>query len=425
MKRAVLTATACLLAAAALAAPAQAASEARDRSCAWILEPTADRENILFPEITTKYLAGVVVAPPGGYIEITGEYPHARYMSLQTYSHTLQSVSVLRDDQIQPDSGSSNPYVAGANRRASKRSYTVRIVHGSPPADGGPPNTLYDTTADGSKSGFGLAYRIYLPDRSKRPFGGVSAPHLALVTADGTRLPIPECPDPLIDPGLTQALAGLGISDLNLPALGLFAREHAVWRRYINAPTGYADILTDTDALGALEGPLSEITLNLPSGLGENADNKYVSTLLSREYGDVAVIRAKLPTTPSTYNGQRRMGRGQMRFWSMCSGGFGTQTFGCLTDEDIEADRRGRYTIAVSVAADRPANTTQGCGVGWIPWGVDLRTIMIMRNMLPSPGFHHAVQNAERGTERETLGAYYPRVKYLPTTAAFDSAYDC
>ncbi len=425
MKRAALSAVACLLAVTASAAPAQAAAEARDRSCAWVLEPTADRENILFPEVTTKYLGGVVAAPPGGFIEITGEYPHARYMSLQTYSHTLQSLSVLRDDQIQADPGSSNPYVTGANRMVSKRSYTVRIVHGSPPPGGGPPNTLYDTNADGSRSGFGLAYRIYLPDRSKRPFGGVSAPHLALVTADGTRLPLPECPDPLIDPGVTQALAGLGISDLNLPALGLFARERAVWRRYVNGPTGYADIITDTDALGALEGPLSEVTLNLPSGLGENADNKYVSTLLSREYGNVAVIRAKLPRTPSTYNGQRRMGRGQLRFWSMCSGGFGTQTFGCLTDEEIETDRRGRFTIAVSVAADRPANTAQGCGVGWIPWGVDLRTIMIMRNMLPSPGFNRAVQNAERGTERETLGPYYPRVEYFPAAAAFDSAYEC
>lgn len=139
--------TAALLAL-AVATPAHGAP--RDRSCGWILEPTADRENILFPEITTRYLAAIVPVPPGGSVEITGRFPHARYMSLRTDTRTLQSVSVLRDEQIVPDAGSSNPYLPGADR-----------------------------------------------------------------------IPLPQCGDPLPDTGLTQALAGLGAAELDLPPTGL------------------------------------------------------------------------------------------------------------------------------------------------------------------------------------------------------------
>ena len=72
----------------------------RARSCGWILEPSSDRENILFPDTATRYLAAAIPAPPDGWIELTGQFPHARYMSLQTYSLALQTANDLRDDQI-------------------------------------------------------------------------------------------------------------------------------------------------------------------------------------------------------------------------------------------------------------------------------------------------------------------------------------
>ena len=62
------------------------------------------------------------------------------------------------------------------------------VVKGSPPAQDVPPNTLYNTSADGSKRGNNLAYRIYLPDRGTGAFGGVPAPKLAFILADGTRI---------------------------------------------------------------------------------------------------------------------------------------------------------------------------------------------------------------------------------------------
>jgi hypothetical protein len=406
-----------------VATPAQAADPARARSCGWILEPSADRENVLFPDTGTRYLGGIVPVPPGGSVEITGRFPHARYMSLQTYSSTLQTATNLRDAQIRPDKGSTNPFLRGADRTAKKRSYTVHIVAGRPPTHP-PPNTLYNTSPDGSKQGNNVAYRIYLPDRGAGPFGGVPAPKLAFIAADGHRIEPPTCPDPLIDVGITQALAGLGTPDLPLQSTdgnGLLAYPKPIWHKYVNAGTSYATGVTDTPALPGQTGTTAtSITDKLPSGLGENYDNKYVYSYLSQEYGKVVMLRARLPRTPRTYEGERRMQSGQMRYWSMCTANRTTQTYGCQFDKDMPVDRHDVYTIAISTAANRPANATAACGVAWLPWGPEPKGIAFERNMLPRATFTHAVQNATPGTERKTLGAYYPRGTYFADAAAFE-----
>lgn len=407
-------------------APSVSQAAVTDKGCAWIVEPTADRENILFPEITTRYLAAIMPALDGGYVEIAGEFPHARYMSLQTYSTNLQTISNIHDTDIQPDEGSSNPFLPGADRTVSKRSYVVRILATPAPASGGPPNTLYYQSNDGSRRGNVVVYRIYLPDVGTQPFGAVPAPALTEVLPGGTRIPIPTCPDLVPDTSfLTELLAHAGASDYPLPPIGLFGLPVPVWHKYLNAPTGYVDGLTNNEILGPLNPSLRALAEQLPAGLGENADNKYVYTGLSREFGDVAVLRAKMPTTPKTYEAEQTMGTGQLRFWSMCTGNRATQTYDCLVDKDVPLDADGNYLIAVSVASNRPANARPECGVGWLPWGPDVQVTAIMRNMLPAADFKQSVQAASQGAEQQTLGPYYPAGTYYMTAADFDAAVGC
>jgi hypothetical protein len=411
--------------AACVAVPARAA--VTDKGCAWIVEPTADRENVLFPEVTTRYLAAIAPAlPAGGYVEVTGEFPHARYMSLQTYSSTLQTISNIHDEEILPDAGSGNPYMAGALRSAAQRSYTVRVLDAPVPAAGQEPNTLYYQSADGMRSGRNLVYRIYLPDRGMQPFGGVAAPTLTEVLPGGIRIPIPTCPDPVPDTTFLEAeLAAAGGSDYPLPPAGLVARAVPEWHKYLNAGTSYADMLTNDEILGPLNPPLRALAAMLPAGLGENADNKYVYTGLSREFGGVVVFRAQLPTTPRTYDAEPAMGVGQLRFWSMCTGNRSTQTYDCLVDKDMPLNAGGVFTVAISPAALRPANARPECGVGWLPWGPDVSGTVIMRNMLPAAGFANSVQSAEQGTEAQTLGPYYPAGTYYATPEDFEAAVGC
>ena len=305
----------------------------------------------------------------------------------------------------------------------------MRVVAGRVPAGGPPPNTLYNQSADGSRSGNGLAYRVYLPDRGKAPFGGVKPPKLTFVLANGVRIPVPMCPDLLKvigDLNLTEAEAALG-TDLGLPAIGLLGRKVPLWKRYTTVVRAYVDDFLDADlpdklSGGALAKSVQPVTKLFPAGLGENFDNKYVYTSLTPEYGRVVAFRAQMPTTPKTYEGGGTMGSGQLRFWSMCTGNQATQVYGCAVDEQA-ALRRGReYTVVISTAADRPANATTECGYTWLPWGPLPKPDVIMRNMLPAADFHQAVQDtdADEGNEREVLGPYYPVGRYYPTRNSFE-----
>lgn len=417
-----------LLGLAPLLQTAAASDPTRARACGWVLEPSADRENILFPDLATRYLGAVVPIPAGGSIELTGQFPHARYMSLQTYSMSLQTASNLHDEQINPDPGSTNPFRVGADRNAVKRSYTVRIINARAPASGGPANTLYNNSTDGTKYGISLAYRIYLPDQGTGAFGGVPAPAITVVLANGARIPYPTCPDPLPElMPVTTFLASLGLPAYNLPPVGLLAPATPRFRRYLNAIQVYATDVTENNFTSKTLTPqVAHLTSFLPSGLGENVDNKYVYAYLSQEYGQVLLLKGKMPTTPRTFQGEGVVPKpAQLRYWSMCTANRTTQTYGCVNDESVQVDAHGYFTIAISTAADRPKNATDACGVSWLPWGIDPKGIAYMRNMLPRADFKHAVQSASYGNEPQVLGSYYPEGTYYATPKAFEHAIGC
>jgi hypothetical protein len=82
--------------------------------------------------------------------------------------------------QLAPDPGSSNPFVPGADRTVTQRSYTAFIEVGSRPAQPAP-NTLYT----GDSQGGTFLYRVYVPDSGRDQKGGVPLPRVTLESADG------------------------------------------------------------------------------------------------------------------------------------------------------------------------------------------------------------------------------------------------
>lgn len=404
-------------------------AQAATRSCVMPLEPQSDRENLVYPDTTVTYQGGDVPIPPGGHAEIKGLFPHARFFSLQTSGPNGRNINAWADSEIRPDAGSVNPFLVGADRTAADRSYTIRVLDAPVPSDGPARNTLYNASADGSARslpGFALVVlRYYLPDIGLGRPAGVPAPKITLVTATGARIPVPDCPDPVGDPGITQALANTspqGAVTLGPAAGAPVAHRVPVWRRYVNAPGAYAAALFDTDLFSETVYPQTlPLTAPLPAGLFENIYNKYVSTSVSTDFGQVLVLRAKLPTTPRTYDGEPRMGTGQLRYWSMCSNQtYTTAVYACLADKDVPVDADGVFTIAVSTSAARPANARAACGVGWLPTGLPGPTALIMRNMLPATDFAQAIQNVTAGRERSTMGDYYPVGRYYTTANEFE-----
>ena len=273
-----------------------------------------------------------------------------------------------------------------------------------------------------------LLLRVYIPDSFKRAelTGGVGLPQLELHLADGSvqtgaqacttlsaqggPLSVTTLPKPLYESLRNKPYATPGFPAAAPPA----------WYAFYNS-----GFLIACGYQGACTGQPART-----GGQYSNIDNQYVSTFVNRSAfgGPLLVLKGKLPATVRTGPKVKRMGRGQLRYWSICQNEslYTTKGAGCLFDRQIPVDRKGRYTIVSSLPADRPANARTKCGVGFLPWPANGDGdghlddgFLIVRNMLPAKSFTQAVQNTKTpGDEAAVMGPYLPKGSYT-TKAAF------
>ena len=408
-----------------IAAVPQAGAQGIDQTCALVLtkfDPAT--VNVAYPDDSAQYWSGAYTVTPGTRIRITGRFPHARYMSFNVYDAAQRPIDGLSDVRIQPDPGSSNPFVEGADRtRDAGRSYTVFIDPGKKPADPAP-NTLY--TGEGQNGAPNLAgtfiYRVYVPDRFTDEAGGVGVPTATIEPASSTAAPAASRCSTLTKPSVTGVNELLATSSppADVPVSG--GTNPPTWRKFVNLLSSVAINVVgepnpngvDLDTLGGRGGFLS------------NRDNEYVSTPINRNFGKVLVTRFRAPTFADTRNGVPAMPGGQLRYWSLCENDPPTQRMvACLNDDRSVVGPDGFATYVVSTPDQRPANATRECGVNWLPWGPNPRGILIYRHMLPDPSFTQAIHNAEADHEAETMGDYFPVSRYYADRAAYEQAVGC
>src|SRR5437764_9005144 len=105
------------------ASPGRAAANPRLAPCLWegpisTRRPTTrgfDGRDFNFPEESATYWMARFNLPSGSHLELDGDYPHGRYMSLNAYSDGAPT-DALSDIAIKPGTGSTNPFVKGAVR---------------------------------------------------------------------------------------------------------------------------------------------------------------------------------------------------------------------------------------------------------------------------------------------------------------------
>jgi len=391
------------------------------RDCTWVVNSDPDLINIAYPDTAAQYWWGVFAIPPGGEVRVMGEYPHARYMSFNLYDPAMSAFEAIADAEILPDAGSSNTSLAGADRNAGARSYSLRIVPASPPQDPAQrePNTLYAGYYGAPTAVYGsIIYRVYAPDRGTSLVGNVDLPRFRYVLPGGQEMSAAEgCAF------LEKTRLGLGINDVVanapvdfMPAAGK-GTEPLAWTRFVSAPISITSIAQNIDAplIGELPlwDPLRQALFDtgLRGGFLSNRHNFYVSTTVNHELGEIAVIAARAPVTPRTYENSPRMDEGQLRYWSLCTNDTLSQRYwDCHYDEQIPQDAQGNYIVVVSTAAQRPANARPECGVAWLNWGPLASSLLILRHMLPDPDFAEPIEKVPlmSGAEREVMGDYYP-----------------
>ncbi len=339
--------------------------------CGWSRRIGADTVNVALPDTFANYWMTAVRDLPAEGLTLRGAFPHGRYISFTSYRGS-QTLDGLGDVRIEPDAGSVNPFLAGADRTATQRSYTVRVKPGPRP-DQPEPNTLY------ADPGLAIVvYRVYRPDTGFDPLGGVGLPEITVHAAGGPRV-LPECASSsqVIDPNRIQPSDGPA-----LPALGANYRD---W--------------TKTSGNGFIANP----------------DNTYLASRVAPPSGQIAVVVARLPRTPRTFDGQQVMTGAPLRYWSLCSNEFvSTRVSACVVDDQMPVNADGEFTVVVSDPADRPADARIECGVAWLPTTRGATTLL-MRNMLPEPDFSAAIQYAPQDDPAATMGAYYPRTTLVPS----------
>ncbi|MFI6874730.1 hypothetical protein ACIBL6_14930 [Streptomyces sp. NPDC050400] len=417
--------------AAADRSPAAVEPAHQDSSCFWVGPYThaEDRFNIAYLDTNAAYWTSRYTIPAGARLTFKGRYPHARYQSLNTYDAVAATPSAaLNDTRIQPDPGSTNPFLPGAPRTLPHRDWTVHVSTDRAPDDPSQqaPNTLYGSRNDPAKQV--LFYRVYVPDKGRDATGGVGLPTPELTLADGTVLTGRALCDSLHVPTTPVApkLRSLSdyLSDRDQPGkpLGFPARDPLLWRASYNASWNLQCTYYDNCPPNPVRAP----------GQYSNLDNAYLNGFANRALGPVLVLRGRMPTTPRTHHRAPFMRPSQLRYWSLCAyEAHTTRVEGddsCIDDEQVPADADGDYTLVVSLPRDRPSNASIACGVGWIAWpekgdgaGHPDDALLLLRNMMPAQHFTHAVQNTEMpGDEASVMGPYLPTGTYT-TPDAFEA----
>jgi hypothetical protein len=430
-----------LLALSAVAVPAGASAAKRESDCFW-LGPISFKKRATnperfdghffnFPEESATYWLARYRLAPGERLVLRGRYPRARYESLNSYQEGGTPVSSLADVRIRPNARARNPFRPGARRDRRRRGWTVSVLDARPPAGGIPRNTLSAPSTDSFASE--IVLRVYEPDRGRDLTGGVGLPKPEIVKTDGSRVrglrgvcAAANDPDRSIARTVQSVPASLWDGLLRTPGPKANPRTSPAfdppqWERFFSQEFA-AGVFAQ-----AAGNPRPMAGMNDVGGFYSNRDTRYLLTHLSTRFGRVLVIRGRMPRFPFTYRGARRMPRGQVRFWSLCSNESRVTTYApdCLADRQVPLHRR-RFTIVVSKSGDRPRNARRRCGVAWLKWpssgeypgGRRSYGLLILRNMLASPGFKRAIQRIDRfGEERRVMGPYFPRSRYTSRRA--------
>jgi hypothetical protein len=400
----------------------------------------------LWPDTQSTYFLGRLAMPAGSGLNLHFTYPHARYFNFALYKwehNTFVATEALSGQNIDPDPGSTNPFLVGANRMAEPRSFALRVLADDPPSDpkSRPRNTLYVGKSGGEIQG---VIRLYVSDQgsdgagwgpASNSFGGGGFPTYDGTLADGTKLTQAQVVEtfarPIIGPTKQPVSAEQWVGIVNAkdndptvsPATAP-ARKDPKWEKFWTLKYSL---------LGAFKTPQEQAKIPYEGAMegGGDPSTQYLVTYLSRKFGTVYVMRGKMPTYPNTYvgaggKGLEIMPDAQTQYWSLvsCEAPPSGRIVDGISDMQVPLDANGNYTIVVSRPEDRPKNATLENGVTWVEWsprgeGIDSpqnRTdfgMLMLRIMANNPSWKKSPDYVMKpGMEEAVMGPYLPRGEY-------------
>ena len=408
----------------------------------------------LWPDMQSTYFIGRLALPAGATLTLNYTFPRARFFQFALYkqeNNTFVSIGEdLEGPQIEPDPGSTNPFRVGANRLGDKRAFKLHIVAKELPKDKAQRaiNTLYVGNGGGDLQ---FVNRAYLSDQDSdgagwgsadTPRAGPGLPTYTGTLADGTQLSSAEVVKRFVRPmaAPTQPVSAAQWEQVveattNDPALDPAtapARKVPRWEKYWNIKYSI---------LGSFKTPEEQAKIPYagPIDGGGSPSTEYMFIQLSRKFGPLYVMRAKMPSFPDTYagvggRGLEVMPAAQTQYWSVSSAEAipSSRIVDALADMQVPLDKDGYYTIVYCRAEDRPKNATAANGIAWIEWsplgeGADSPKnrpdfgMLLMRIMANDPNWEQSPNRVtQQGMEESVMGPYYPR-GYYTTQSEFEA----
>ncbi len=415
--------------------------------CYWnfLENPQPIQNSNLWPDMRSTYFLGRFAMPAGSSMTLRGEFPQVRFFQFALYKwerNTFVAIGEsLKGNEIEPDSGSTNPFRVGADRLAKQRSFTIRILAEDPPKEASQreQNTLY-VGREGKD--IQAVIRIYLADEGRdgagwgpasSPFGKRGLPTYEATLADGTKLTAEQVVQHFAKPftGETEKpmttdqwvqLVQAKDNDPSLDPQTVPAWNPPQWEKFWTI--AYS-------VVGVFKSPEARAKIPYEGAMEGGGEGPYLVTYLSRKYGPVYVMQGKMPTFPDTYAGKNGKGAatmpdGQTQYWSLvsCESVPSGQVVDGLSDFQIPLDENRNYTIVVSRPEDRPKNATLENGVAWVKWSPrgegldDPRNrpdfgMLILRIMANDPDWQQRPDNILKpGTGEAVMGPYFPKGYY-------------
>ncbi|WP_164560180.1 hypothetical protein [Streptomyces sp. SID14478] len=370
-------------------------------ACSWS-ERGYRYDNSAYPETAARYWIMRFKKQAGLTIRVNGQYPEARYSSLNVYDSTSSSFTTdgvssgLVDHRIDPDPGSTNPW---RQKAAPGGHFTVRVIDASA---AGKRNTLPLAPAGTAELTDGsLIFRTYLDSAP------VQLPDVTF-EKDGRNVAVPLC------------------SDAQAPQTA--ERPAPATDRVRAMETGSARPAGTSGAA-----PVVEFSRKSGAGQYPNADAAYLSARFTPPpAGQVLVVRGKAPVALRGGHPQPwPTRRADVRFWSLCDNvvtppgpvvvnplpGGGVDT-GCRNDEQIEVAQGGTYTFVVGTEAQRAA-VDRIPGATFVPVSAahpNLTHLLVLRQLIAAEHFRGAIQNVPLDSQpadaQRLMGSYYPQASY-------------
>ena len=324
-------------------------------------------------------------------IRLTGEFPSARYMSLNLYDKsTFSAIDSRADYQIKADRGSTNPFVAQKKLRKkprSEQSYTLLVVPEQPETKA-TENTL---TFDGDVSCLSIILRYYLPEIDNR--GGVPLPSLeAFDTQTGETVPLP--------PSAHRALPPAGTLRRTLRTS---VRDNLIQRALAKSH------------FSVIQGSRLRSYRFSESNLYANRDNRYLVMPIERQSSEVALVKFKPPA------GRKDVCGRSVRYWSISQCDDRSYAHTTLADHEVNISDDGYVRLVIGDPTSRVVARAEPHNL--MPWKAGSRIVLIYRNLLSHSSYQHSIGqvpefNSERPLARQSgdrfIGEYAPSGVLVP-----------